>query len=67
MLPPAPDRRIDGSGIVRERKNRGVSQEALAAQLGISSGYLSMLEAGRRIPSKAVAARLSGWLASDEP
>ena len=36
------------------REKEGLSQEALAEQLGLSDGYISLLEQGKRSPSFTV-------------
>lgn len=41
------------------REHRGLSQKALAAQAGISAGYLSQLESGRRAGRGKVLSRLA--------
>jgi transcriptional regulator with XRE-family HTH domain len=43
------------------RKARGLSQQALAGD-GISAGYVSLIESGKRTPSREVAAHLAGRL-----
>lgn len=48
------------SNSVRERRTAaGLRQEALAARVGLSRQSLSGIEAGRRVPSTAIALRLS--------
>jgi DNA-binding XRE family transcriptional regulator len=59
---PSPEQRIDGSAVRQARIQKGLSQQALADQLGISVSYLSLVENGRRIPSRAFAVRLRAWL-----
>jgi transcriptional regulator with XRE-family HTH domain len=58
---------------VRElRKARGLSQQALAGD-GISAGYVSLIESGKRVPSREVIAQLASRLGvrpeelADEP
>lgn len=48
-----------GQGIAAWRKRQGVTQSALAATLGVSPEYISMLEADKRGLSPELAARLS--------
>ena len=45
------------------RTRAGFTQAQLAARLGVSQAYVSMLEAGRRAPSAALARRLARELA----
>jgi transcriptional regulator with XRE-family HTH domain len=45
------------------RTRAGLTQTQLAARLGVSQAYLSMLEAGRRAPSAALARALARELA----
>lgn len=49
-----------GFGIILSaaRRRRALSQRELAADAGISPGYLAMLETDRRAPSESVAADL---------
>ena len=44
-------RKIVGENLRRYRLAAGLSQEELAAQMGVEQGYLSGLEAGRRNPT----------------
>ena len=44
------------------RANRSLTQEDLAAELGISASYLSLLEAGKRPATKRVLRSLAGYL-----
>jgi transcriptional regulator with XRE-family HTH domain len=44
-------RRIVGENIRRYRAAAGLSQEQLAAHMGVEQGYISGLEAGRRNPT----------------
>jgi transcriptional regulator with XRE-family HTH domain len=44
-------RRVVGENIRRRRVAAGLSQERLAAQMGVEQSYLSGLEAGRRNPT----------------
>jgi molybdate-binding protein/DNA-binding XRE family transcriptional regulator len=48
-----------GNGVGRKRAAAGLRQQELAARAGISRQTLSVLEAGRSVPSAAVALRLS--------
>lgn len=47
------------------RKHRNLTQQALAAQVGISKAYLSQLEAGKRTGTAEVLARLAQALRLD--
>lgn len=47
------------------RKERGVSQEALALEAGSSSRYISFLETGRAHPSRSLLLRLAAELKAD--
>jgi transcriptional regulator with XRE-family HTH domain len=40
------------------RKSGGISQQALAAEIGCTQSFLSQIEAGERSPSLVMAARL---------
>jgi transcriptional regulator with XRE-family HTH domain len=44
-------RRVIGENIRRRRLAAGLSQERLAAQMGVEQSYLSGLEVGRRNPT----------------
>lgn len=44
-------RRIVGENLRRYRLSAGLSQEELAARMGVEQGYVSGLEAGRRNPT----------------
>lgn len=60
--PPTPSQRIDGAAIRRARADRGWKQATLARHLGVSTPYLSQLETGKRLPSKALRAKIDTWL-----
>lgn len=47
------------------REFRGLTLEALAQAGGVTKSYVSMIEAGRRQPSRAVRERLAGALGID--
>ncbi|WP_449226514.1 helix-turn-helix domain-containing protein [Azospirillum argentinense] len=51
-----------GAALRRARDDRGLTQEELAHRAGITIGYLSQLENGRRNPSLLVIAALCGVL-----
>lgn len=51
-----------GNCLGRRRAAAGLRQQQLAARVGISRQSLSVLEAGRSVPSAAVALRLAGAL-----
>ncbi len=40
----------------------GLSQRAMAGQLGLSPSALGMYEQGRRVPGPKTAARMNAWL-----
>ena len=44
-------RKTVGANIRRCRMDAGVSQEELAARMGVDQGYVSKLEAGQRNPT----------------
>jgi transcriptional regulator with XRE-family HTH domain len=44
-------RRLVGSNVRRYREAAGLSQEDLAARIGVDQGYVSKLEAGARNPT----------------
>lgn len=48
------------------REAHDLSQRALAAQVGITPGHLSLLEAGKRHPSALVLARLATYFRIEE-
>lgn len=51
-------------GLIKaRRKERGLSQTAAAAEIGISQPLLSQIETGRRTPSAAVWQKLEVWFA----
>lgn len=64
MTPAHADSRDQAIGhrIRAERARRPLSQSQLAAHLGLSGSYLSLLESGRRSPSPALLARLAAAL-----
>jgi transcriptional regulator with XRE-family HTH domain len=51
-----------GSALRRARERGGLSQEDLAHRAGVSVGYLSQLENGRRNPSLLLVLALCGAL-----
>lgn len=51
-----------GKNIKDFRKIHGIKQEALAAEVGCSSGYISHIEAGKRIPSLKLANKIAKTL-----
>ncbi|WP_084164635.1 helix-turn-helix domain-containing protein [Skermanella stibiiresistens] len=51
-----------GSALRRARERVGLSQEDLAHRAGVSVGYLSQLENGRRNPSLLLVLALCGAL-----
>ena len=54
-----------GLRIRTQRKEKGVSQEQLAEQIGISASYMGHIERGTRIASVETLARLSKALEMD--
>jgi transcriptional regulator with XRE-family HTH domain len=44
-------RRVVGENVRRYRQIAGLSQEELAARIGVEQGYISRLEAGSRNPT----------------
>ena len=44
------------------RLERGISQSGLARELGVSAAYLSQVENERRMVSRAMLARIAGWV-----
>lgn len=65
-----PPRRMDvrkrvGLNLQRLRRERGLTQEELAARSGIHQTYLSGVEGGKRNPSILVLQRIASALASD--
>jgi transcriptional regulator with XRE-family HTH domain len=44
-------RRVVGKNVRRYRKEADLSQEELAARIGVEQGYVSRLEAGKRNPT----------------
>jgi transcriptional regulator with XRE-family HTH domain len=53
---------MTGAEVRAARERRGWQQEELADRLGVSQGYVSLLEGGRRPVSKRLAARLVSLL-----
>ena len=51
-----------GSAIRTMRLERDISQSRLARELGISAAYLSQIENERRMVSRAMLARIAGWV-----
>lgn len=51
-----------GTDVRAARERRGWQQEELAQRLGVSQGYVSLLESGRRPVSKRLAAKLVSLL-----
>lgn len=47
-----------GAILAAGRRRRNLSQRQLAATVGISAGYVAMLETDRRAPSESIAAAL---------
>ena len=53
---------MTGAEVRAARERRGWQQGELAARLGVSQGYVSLLESGQRLVSKRLAARLVSLL-----
>jgi transcriptional regulator with XRE-family HTH domain len=51
-----------GEILIRLRRQRGLSQEDFARELGISASYLSLLENGKRPATKRVVRSLATYL-----
>ncbi|WP_129793967.1 DNA methyltransferase [Sphingosinicella sp. CPCC 101087] len=51
-----------GLHIQRRRKAMGISQAALASQVGVDKSYLSLVESGRRVPTEEQVGKLSAIL-----
>ena len=49
---------VDGQRIKRRRKEQGETLKSIAAQVGISVGFLCDIEQGHRRPSRAIAEKL---------
>lgn len=56
-----------GQLVRRERTQRGLSQVALAARIGMSSGDLSLLESGRKFVVRATVSSLGPLAEALEP
>jgi transcriptional regulator with XRE-family HTH domain len=50
---------IFGRALKRWRERRGLTQEGLAQEAGITTNYANQLENGRKVPSLTVILRLS--------
>lgn len=57
--------RAFAESLLRNRRNRGMSQEDLARHLGVTPAYISHIEIGLRIPSDLVCLRLGKALGLD--
>lgn len=53
---------MTGAEVLEGRERRGWQQKELAERLGVSQGYVSLLESGRRPVSKRLAAKLVSLL-----
>ncbi|MGE0774906.1 MAG: helix-turn-helix domain-containing protein [Sphingomonadaceae bacterium] len=51
-----------GTHIQQRRKAMGISQSALAAQIGVDKSYLCLVESGKRVPTEEQIANLSSIL-----
>lgn len=59
-VPPPPV--VDGVALRRTRALANITQQELAAQLGIDDNTISHIETGKHLPSPRVAALLQAWL-----
>lgn len=60
------DRLLGGKNPIRVwREHRGLTQDSLARQIGITKSYLSQLEGGKRVGSAQVLQRLAAALRVD--
>lgn len=50
-----------GENLKREREKRGITQEELAKQFGITQGVISQYENGLTSPTVALAVRIAGF------
>ena len=50
-----------GRTIARERRDRGVTQEALAAHLGVSKAAVSKWEVGQSLPDVSLLPRIAAY------
>ena len=48
--------------VLRRRQTAGLSQEALAARVGLHRNYVGLLERGQRVPTILVVQRLAAAL-----
>ncbi len=53
---------IVGTKLKKAREDIGLTQEALAEAVGLSSEYISLLESGKRTPSLETLTNISGYL-----
>lgn len=53
---------VFGANLAHQRRAKGISQEHLAALVGVSNNTVSRIERGRQAPSIQVAERLAGAL-----
>lgn len=51
--------------LIEARKNAGLSQQAVAAAVGISRSFYTLIENGARSPSLPVALRIAGLLGAE--
>jgi len=58
-------RNILGKNLQDLRKNRGIKQQSLAKELGISKQHLSNIESGRRLPSLDILKKISKYFNVD--
>jgi transcriptional regulator with XRE-family HTH domain len=54
-----------GDAMRRMRENRGLTQEALAHEAGITSSYAGQVERGQRVPSLTVILKIARALKVD--
>jgi len=58
-------RTLIGSRLRKAREETGMNQGAFARAVGLSSEYISLLEAGKRTPSFSTLEKISGFLKKD--
>ena len=59
----APEAEMFGAALKRWREKRGLTQEALAHEAGITSSYAGQVERGAKVPSLTIVLKLCRALA----